>query len=90
MFRKYFETIYRIDDLSRTIWEAAHTLKEKILKKLPDLETPSYVKYEDMYEFALKFYTSRFPCLPSADVALALRPPFPDWFFCGSHLKLLK
>lgn len=43
-FHKYFKTIYRPDDLSRTICEDAHTLKEKILKKLPDLKIPSYVK----------------------------------------------
>lgn len=39
-FQKNFETTYIPDDLSRTIREAAVTLKEKFTKKLKDLELP--------------------------------------------------
>jgi hypothetical protein len=39
-FQNYFETAYRPDDLSRTIREAAVTLKENFSKKIKTLKIP--------------------------------------------------
>lgn len=41
--------MYDPNDLSQTIREAAITLKETMMAKLPDLKSPHYV--EDMYKF---------------------------------------
>lgn len=38
-FQKYFETAYKLDDLSWTICEATFILKYKFLEKLLDLKT---------------------------------------------------
>lgn len=53
-FHKYFETMYKSNDLSRTICEAAITLKEKIEARLPNLKILTYV--EDKYKFTLNYY----------------------------------
>ena len=89
-FQKYFETVYRPDDLSRTVREAAVTLKEKFLKKMENLKLPSYVPPEQRYETTFNLYPPRFPRLPSADFGVALAPPFPDWFVCGDSIKILR
>lgn len=62
--------------LSRTIYDANLTLKEKIIDKLPKLKIHSYMK--DMYAFSLKFHLpifSHFPtceCKENIDYALSL------------------
>src|SRR4051812_8359149 len=89
-FQKFFETIYRPDDLSRTVREAAITLREKFSAKLDKLKLPSYVRPELRYEVAFKLNPPKFPPLPSADFGVALSPPFPDWFVCGNALKILQ
>ncbi|XP_058732451.1 uncharacterized protein LOC131603986 [Vicia villosa] len=89
-FQKFFETIYRPDDLSRTVREAAITLREKFSAKLDKLKLPSYVRPELRYEVAFKLNPPKFPPLPSADFGVALSPPFPDWFVCGNVLKDLQ
>src|SRR3954471_22267169 len=88
-FQKFFETIYRPDDLSRTVREAAVTLRKKFSTKLNKLKLPSYVRPELRYEVAFKLHPPKFPPLPSADFGVALSPPFPDWFVCGNALKIL-
>ena len=89
-FQNYFETAYRPDDLSRTIREAAVTLKEKFTKKMKNLKIPSYVPHEKHYEMALELFPLKFPPLPNADFGVALAPPFPDWFICGDSIKILR
>ncbi|XP_058748016.1 uncharacterized protein LOC131620851 [Vicia villosa] len=89
-FQKFFETIYRPDYLSRTVREAAVTLREKFSTKLNKLKLPSYVRPELRYEVAFKLHPPKFPPLPSADFGVALSPPFPDWFVCGNVLKILR
>src|SRR3954471_13965103 len=89
-FQKFFETIYRPDDLSRTVREAAVILHEKFSAKLDKLKLPSYVRPELRYEVAFKLNPPKFPPLPSADFGVALSPPFPDWFVCGNALKILR
>src|SRR3954464_14997368 len=71
-FQKFFETIYRPDDLSRTVREAAVILREKFSAKLDKLKLPLYVRPELRYEVAFKLN----PPLPSADFGVALSPPF--------------
>src|SRR3954467_2746634 len=88
--KKFFETIYRPDDLSRTVREAANILREKFSAKLSKLKLPSYVRPELRYEVAFKLNPPKFPPLPSADFGVALSPPFPDWFVCGNVLKILR
>lgn len=89
-FQHYFEIVYRINDLRRTIYDAAVSLKHKFMAKLTGLNIPSCVRSEDKYEFAFNFYPPKFPPLPSADIKLAFRPPFPRWFICGSDIEVLK
>ncbi|XP_058755341.1 uncharacterized protein LOC131628527 [Vicia villosa] len=89
-FQKFFETIYRPDDLSRTVREAAVILREKFSAKLDKLKLPSSVRPELRYEVAFKLNPPKFPPLPSADFGVALSPPFPDWFVCGNAFKILQ
>lgn len=86
-FQKYFETAYRPDDLSRTIREAAVTLREKFMKKLPDLKLPSYVKPKHRYELDFNLYKPKFPRLLSVDFGVAFVPPLPNWFVCGGFCE---
>src|SRR3954468_23280154 len=89
-FQKFFETIYRPDDLSRTVREVAVTLREKFSAKLGKLKLPPSVRPELRYEVAFKLNPPKFPPLPSADFVVDLSPPFPDWFVCGNGLKILR
>src|SRR3954470_21397516 len=90
VFQKFFETIYRPDDLSRTVREAAVILREKFSAKLDKLKLPSSVRPELRYEVAFKLNPPKFPPLPSADFGVDLSPPFPDWFVCGNAFKILQ
>src|SRR3954469_2423995 len=89
-FRKFFESIYRPDDLSRTVREAVVILREKFSTKLDKLKLPLSVPPELRYEVAFKLNPPKFPPLPSADFGVALSPPFPDWFVCGNAFKILQ
>jgi hypothetical protein len=89
-FQKYFDTTYRLDDLRRTIHEAAVTLREKFTKKLLNLKLPSYVKYEQRYELAFNLYPPKFPRLPTGDFGMSFLPLFPNWFVCGDFVKILR
>ena len=60
-FQKYFETAYRPGDLSRTVREAAVTLKEKFTKKMEISNLLLYVKPEQQYRAAFNMYTPKFP-----------------------------
>lgn len=88
-FEKYFGTVYRPDDLSRTINEATMTLKEKFMKKLSDLKSPPYVKPEHMYELAFILYKPKFPRVRYSNFGVAFIPPFLDWFVCGDFVKII-
>lgn len=88
VFQKYFETVYDPNDLSRTIHEATVTLKEKMQAKVPSLKIPEYM--EDKYKFALNYYPTKFPPLPTSKMHLAFVPLFPWWFICGEFLKVRK
>ena len=89
-FQKYFETVYRPDDVSRTVREAAVTLKEKLLQKMERLNISSNIPLEQRYKVAFDLFPPKFPRLPSADFGVALAPPFPDWFVCGDSIKILR
>lgn len=88
-FQKYFETVYRPNNLLLTICEAARTLREKLTAKLDKLKLPSYVTPEKRYETTFNLYPPKFPCLPTSELGVAFRPPFPVWFVCGNIWKLL-
>ncbi|XP_058768267.1 uncharacterized protein LOC131641989 [Vicia villosa] len=60
-FQKFFETIYRPDDLSRTVREAAVILREKFSAKLDKLKLPPSVRPELRYEVAFKLNPPKFP-----------------------------
>src|SRR3954469_9324233 len=87
-FQKFFETIYRPDDLSQSVREAASILQEKFSNNLDKLKLPSPVRPELCYEVAFKLNPPKFPPLPSADFGVALSPPFQDWFVCGNAFKI--
>ena len=89
-FQKYFETVYRPNDISRTVREAAVTLKEIFLQKMDNLKIPSNVPPKRRYEMTFKLFPPKFPRLPTADFGVALAPPFPDWFVCGDSIKILR
>lgn len=84
-FSKVLQTIYDRLNLSRTVYYAAKTLKEKLLEKIPTSKFPPFVT--DKYLFAL-YFKIKFPPLPSSELALALRPPYPKWFVCGSWMAM--
>lgn len=88
-FQNYFEIAYRPDGLSRTIREAAITLKEKNSKKMGALKNPSYVPHEKRYEMAFELFPPKFPQLPNADFGVAFAPPFPNLFIYGDSIKIL-
>lgn len=88
--QKYFETVYRHDDLSRTVCGAAVTLKETFIKKMEFLKSPSYVKLEQWYKTAFNMYPPKFPRLPSSEFGVTFSSPFPDWFVCGDFVKILR
>lgn len=89
-FQKYFETVFRLGDLSQAICEAACTLKENFTKKLEKLKLPSYVKPEQRYETTFHLYPPKFPRLLSIDFGVALSPPFPYWFVCENYTKIFR
>lgn len=70
-FEKYFETAHILDYLSRTIREAAITLKEKFLNKIEDLKLPLFVKPEQWYRLAFSMHPPKFPRLHSAEFGVA-------------------
>lgn len=80
--------MYDSNDLSRAIREAAITLKEKMMAKLPNLSILDYVN--DKYTFVLNFYPPKFPSLPISEMALTFAHQFPMWFICGKDIKVLK
>lgn len=86
--QNYFGTAYRPDDLTRTIREAAVTLKENFSKKMENLKIPLYVPPEKRYETTFKMYPLKFPRLPNTDFGMALGPPFLDSFICGDSIKI--
>ena len=88
--QNYFETAYRLDDLSRTIRETTVTLKEIFSKKMENLKIPSYVPLDKQYEMAFKMFPLKFPRFPNANFGVALAPPFPDWFICVDSIKILR
>ena len=89
-FQRYFETVYDPTNISRTVFDAAKTLKEKFTKKLPSLKIPSSIKPEHRYELAFRLQPPKFPKLPNADFGLAFFPPYPNWFTCGNIFNILK
>lgn len=89
-FQKYFETEYKPNDLSRTIREAAVTLKHKLTEKFEKLSLPSNVRPEERYDLAFSCHPPKFPPLPTAEFGVAFSPPFPDWFVCGNYMRILR
>lgn len=69
-------------ELSRTVFDAALSLKLKITDKVPKLKFPPYVK--DKHEFALKFYLPKFSPLTTCELDLDFQLPPLLWYFCGS------
>lgn len=89
-FQNYFETAYMPNDLRRTIFEAAVTLRNRFKAKLGSLKLPSYVTPEQRYKRTFNLYPPKFPRLLTSEFGVALRPPFPEWFICGSVVKILR
>jgi len=84
-FQKYFKTVYDPLHLSQTVHNAAKTLKEKLLEKIPTSKFPPFVTNKYLFALYLKV---QFPPLPSSVLALAFRPPYPKWFVCGSWMEM--
>ena len=85
-FQKFFQTICDPLYPKRTVYYAARILKDKILgKKIPTTKFPPFIPSK--YLFTLHFKI-KFPPLPTSDLALAFRPPYPEWFFCDSLLGM--
>lgn len=76
-FEKYFKVVYNPECLDTTIYDVVVTLKEKFLKKLPNLKLPSYVTNKNRYEVAFNMYPPKFPPLLSSNIALVFCPPVP-------------
>lgn len=60
-------------------------LRDNINDKLPSMKFPPLTP--NKYLFALHFKI-KFPPLPTSDLALAFRPPYPKWFPCDSLLGM--
>ena len=84
-FQKFFQTVYDPLHLKRTVHYAAKTLRDKINDKLPSMKFPPLIPSK--YLFALHFKI-KFPSLPTTDLALAFRPPYPKWLPCDSLLGM--
>jgi len=84
-FQKNFQTVYDPLHPKRTVYYVARTLKDKILEKIPTMKFPPFTPSK--YLFALHFKI-KFPSLPTSEMALAFRPPYPTWFFCDSVLGM--
>jgi len=84
-FQKKFETVYDPLHLSRIVYYAAKTLRDKIHDKIPTMKFPSFTPSK--YLFALHFKI-KFPSLPTSKLALAFRQPYPKWLPCDSLLGM--
>jgi len=84
-FQKFFQTVYDPLHLRQTVHYAAKTLTYKINDKLPSMKFPPFTPSK--YLFALHFQI-KFPSLPTSDLALAFRPPYPKWLPCDSLLAI--
>ena len=85
-FQKFFQTICDPLYPKRTVYYAARILKDKILgKKIPTTKFPPFIPSK--YLFAV-YFKIKFPLLPTSELALAFRPPYPKWFFCDSLLGM--
>lgn len=84
-FQKYFQTVYDPIHLSRTVNNAAQTLRDKIYEKIPIVKFPPYTP--NKYRFTLDS-KMKFPALPTSELALAFRPPYPKWLYCMSSLGM--
>jgi hypothetical protein len=60
-------------------------LKEKLLERIPTSKFPPF--FTNIYLFAL-YFKVKFPPLPSSELAIAFRPPYPKWFVCGSWMAM--
>ena len=84
-FQKYFQTVFDPLHLKRTVTYAAKTLRDKTFDKIPTMKFPLFTP--NKYLFALDF-KMRFPSLPTSELALAFRPPYPKWLPCDSLLGM--
>jgi len=84
-FRKFFQSVYDPLHLKRTVHYAAKTFRDKINDKLPSMKFPPFTPSK--YLFALHFKI-KYPSLPTSDLALAFRPPYPKWLPCDSLLGM--
>jgi hypothetical protein len=84
-FQKFFQTAYDPLHLKRTVHYAAQTLRDKKFDKLPTMKFPPSTPSN--YLFALHFKI-KFSPLPSSELALAFRPPYPKWLPCDSLLGM--
>ena len=90
-FQKYFQTVYDPLYLKRTVNYATKTLRDKTFDKIPTMKFPPFTP--NKYLFALHF-KKKFSPLPTSELALAFRPPYPKWLPCysllGMRQKLIK
>jgi len=84
-FQKFFQTVYDLLYPKRTVYYAARILKDKILEKIPTMKFPPFIPSK--YLFSLHFKI-KFASLPTSELALAFRPPYPKRFFCDSLLGM--
>lgn len=78
--------MYNLCQLSRTTYDVASTLKQKIIEKIPNLHFPRYIK--NIYDFDLEFHLPEFPPLPTCEFGLAFQLSLPGWCFFGSLSSL--
>jgi len=84
-FQKDFQTVYDSLHLKRTVNYAAKTLRNKVLDKIPIMKFPPFTP--NKYLFALHF-KMKFPPLPTSELSLAFRPPYPKWLPYDSLLGM--
>jgi len=84
-FQKKFQIVYDLLHLKRRVYYAARTLRDNVFDKIPTMKFPPLTPSK--YLFALHFKI-KFPTLPTSELALAFRPPYPKWLFCASLLGM--
>ena len=84
-FQKHFQTMYDPLHLSRIVYYAAQTLRDKINDKIPTMKFPPFTPSK--YLFSLHFKI-KFPPLPTSKLTFAFRPPYPKWLPCDSLLGM--
>lgn len=75
-FQRYYQTTYDPLHPKRTVYYAAQTLRDKVREKISETIFPPGTPNKYLYVLEKKMRLAR---LPSCNLALAFRPPYPKW-----------